>query len=257
MPSHKSRAFVLESREYRESSQLVRLFCEKEGLVSLVARGVRGAKSQKAAAFGAFNMVQVTYALKEGASLGSLTSVEIDRIFAGLRSSLEGYALSTYWFEVLGGVLQVGLPAPELFELTLSFLETLETESPSAQVVAGHFLGLLAALGIGFQTAHCGKCGVETDLVHFDVGSHSLVCASCASPGEPYYPVPATLAQILQIGGTGRWTGRDGGLAGEPFRDFLYLFHHVARELLERHVRSFGFLLDTLDATRGAGTGKK
>ena len=74
MAQLKTRAFVIDSTPYRETSRLLHVFCSGEGKMSLVARGLQSAKSKKATAAEPFNLVQIGYTAKEGASLGSLTS---------------------------------------------------------------------------------------------------------------------------------------------------------------------------------------
>lgn len=129
MTTHESLAFILDTREYRETSSLMRVLTQHDGRVSLVARGVRktGKPTPAQSTLQTFNAIRCRYYLKPGATLGNLQSAELHRSYASIRNSLESYALISYWFELLTHVTREGLPAPEIFALTLHILNTQET----------------------------------------------------------------------------------------------------------------------------------
>src|SRR5690554_3175760 len=123
MAMHEGLALVLDAKDYRETSSLVRLLTAEEGRISLIVRGLRKAKGGGGpATIQSFSLVRVRYTLKEGATLGNLVGVELENPFPVARKSLEAYALISYWFEILKEASQPRENVEKVFRLTLDFL---------------------------------------------------------------------------------------------------------------------------------------
>lgn len=241
MPPFKSRAFVLNSVDYRETSKLLHLFCEKEGRISLIAKGLKAPKSRKATAAESFNLVQITYTLKEGATLGLLNGIEPERVFSSVRNRLEAYAMASYWFEIVSHASQARLASPEMFVLTESFLGTLDEERELTTMDAWHFARLLRELGFGAVFGICSNCG-RTDTVElFDVRAAATICPQCAGATGRYYRVPASAAEALkQVFAQQRSFPRP--LNAEEAAAFLALLGSLFSLHLDQRMRSFEFM---------------
>ena len=117
MPS--LRAFVVDVRDYRETSALVRLLVEGEGLVSLVGRGIRSARKGGAAhPVQPFALVQVVYSIRDNEGLGSLRSAEAERQYGVLRTDVGAYGLAAAWFEAMVAAAQPGSEGAVLFGIS-------------------------------------------------------------------------------------------------------------------------------------------
>lgn len=253
MARHKSRAFIISAADYRETSRLIHLFCENEGRISLIAKGLRSPKSKKATAAEPFSLVQVTYILKEGETLGLLTGIETERIFPGMRARLESYALASYWFEIVRTAAQARLASPEFFGLTESFLESLEGAEDLTELSAWHFGRLLQALGFGADLEACGRCGTEKQLEHFDPALGATVCVRCAEPRHRYLPLARESAGLLSPLFSGRRPDSTAPLAAQARLPFFLILNELLTIHLDQTLRSFQFVKDVVGRSLRVG----
>jgi len=133
---------ILHTRPYRESSLLLTLLTLDHGVVSLVARGVRGGKRGRS--LQAFSILKLGWSGRS--SLGTLTGFEADQQFW-----FQGNALASafYLTELLTRLMQEREPHPRLFVGLRWALEHLET-GPS-QVLRRFEKLLLEELGYGID----------------------------------------------------------------------------------------------------------
>lgn len=138
--------FVLHSRPYRETSALVDLFCEQEGKVSVVARGVRGKKNTKKSLLQLFQPLQFTMSGK-----GELKNLGHIEAYGGAYK-LSGDALfsAMYLNELLNRLLQKEFPYPEIYRLYCMTLDNLTAHAIEPLLREFEF-GLLNALGYGID----------------------------------------------------------------------------------------------------------
>ncbi len=258
MAQHKSRAFIVSSVDYRETSKLIHILCEQEGRISLIGRGLRAPKSRKTPATAPFTLAQITYNMKEGETLGLLTGIEPERMFTGIRTSLESYALASYWFEIVRTAAQPRLASPEFFELTESFFNSLDNPRGLSDFTVWHFGRLLQALGFGAGFHECAVCGKSDLLEHFDASVGSTICARCALPRRRYLPV--------NCGGHGQVAAalfseaqprQPAPLAGEQMLPFFLILHELLTMHLEQPLRSFRFVTDVLSSAGPVSRGRQ
>lgn len=141
------RAYLLHSRPYRETSLLLDVFSVEQGLVSLVARGARGAKSRQRGCLQLFTPLWLS-GLGRG-DLLTLTHVETAGLswFAYGKPALTGFYLN----ELLVRLLHRHDPHPELFALYEHTLHQLgEDKLQEERALRCFEQTLLAALGYGF-----------------------------------------------------------------------------------------------------------
>lgn len=245
MAQFKSRAFVIHSAPYRETSRLLHVFCPDEGKLSLVARGLQSAKSKKTTAAEPFNLVQIRYSLKEAASIGSLGSIEVERVFTAGRSNIQAYAAAAFWFDVLQHATQPRLSAPDLFRMTDDFLIELDQAAEVDARTVWHFARLLHALGFGVTMDRCIVCGRADELLHFDLEQGSAVCSHCAASRASYFPVPESHAPFLR-----RTFAMRKPIPGVMDRHSLPFSFVLINELLTRSLeaplKSYAFLAEVI-----------
>ena len=136
-------AFVIHSRPYRETSQLVEVFTQDSGRFTLVARGSRGPRSPLKGLLQPFTLLTMSWRGK--GDLKNLAQVECpdhslrlggDRLFYGL-----------YLNELVYYLLEAHTPFPEVFDAYARALMALaDGETPELPLRRFEFL-LLQALG--------------------------------------------------------------------------------------------------------------
>jgi DNA repair protein RecO (recombination protein O) len=155
---HGEPAFVLHSRPYRETSAITDLLTEQHGLVSVVARGVRGPRRQRARS-GAPTLLPFTrlvVAYSGRSQLHTLTSAD-----AVQHCWLTGAALyaGLYLNELLLRLVRHQDPHPELFAGYAAAVAGLGATEPAIEPVLRRFEKLLLR-----------ECGYE---LIFDHDAHS------------------------------------------------------------------------------------
>jgi DNA repair protein RecO (recombination protein O) len=233
MARHKSRAFVLSAADYRETSKLLQLFCEKEGRISVIARGLRSPKARKAQLADGFNLLQVNYTLKDGATLGMLTGLEPERLYSGLRQNLEAYALASYWFEIIKVAAQSRIAGDEVFRLTDEFLQSLECGGLSRDGVQ-LLLDFAQELGFGLQLFACGSCGAREGLRRFSIGAGATYCQNCTPPPGRVLIVPEGQLENIRNAKTDLSRAASGA--------FLKLLNEFLSTHLDHRFATFGFV---------------
>jgi len=136
--------YVLHSRPYRETSQIVDMFTRERGRMSLVAKGVRNGRHEKRALLQLFHPLR--FQCKGKSQLLTLTQLES----AGRSLAFVGDALfcAMYVNELLMRVLPEGFESSALFDHYLETLHLLSvTENMSAALREFEF-HLLNELGV-------------------------------------------------------------------------------------------------------------
>jgi DNA repair protein RecO (recombination protein O) len=140
-------AFILQQRKFKETSLILDVLTRDFGRVSLLAKGVRKAKSKTAGVLQPFVPLAVSYLGKT--ELKTLTHVEIKPPFI----PLQGLALycGFYVNELVAFFLHQYDPHPEVFAYYGDCLNCLSDSSKIEEALRIFELDLMEAVGYGFQ----------------------------------------------------------------------------------------------------------
>lgn len=137
-------AYVLHRRPYRETSFLVDFFTYEQGRVSAVAKGVRGAKSDKRSLLQPFQALRIQLSGKS--DLKNLTQIEA----AAPALNVTGDALycAFYVNELTNRVLPQGLAAEMLYQTYGITLDNLKHTAQLDRPLREFEMALIAELGV-------------------------------------------------------------------------------------------------------------
>lgn len=192
-------ALVLREVNYKESDKILTLLTEKEGKLTVSARGCRRKDSPIASgcqllAWGEFTLYEYNgrWAVKETAS---------ERLFDGVRGDLEKIALASYFVEVTEALAEEGQPDPGLLAVTLNCLHALDKlPVPLPQVKAAFEWRSMALAGYEPQIARCGVCGREQPREpHIHLGEGTVHCGSCRDKLGEGVSMPLTTAALAAL----------------------------------------------------------
>jgi DNA repair protein RecO (recombination protein O) len=140
-------AFILQQRKFRETSFIIDVLTQDYGRVTLLAKGVRKAKSKTAGLLQPFIPLSLSYFGKT--ELKTLTTVETTKSF----DQLQGLTLycGFYVNELITCFLHKYDPHPEVFELYEECLTRLLRSSELEATLRIFELDLMAAVGYGLQ----------------------------------------------------------------------------------------------------------
>ncbi|SET12508.1 DNA repair protein RecO [Thorsellia anophelis] len=150
------RAFVLHSKPFSESSLLVSLFCEKQGSVTVLAKGARSRRSPQKGNLQPFTPLLVRYTGK--GEVKTLTGIEAISLSLPLSTT---YLYSGFYLnELILRVLEHNTDCSELFLAYLNSLQQLALQADHIESILRRFeLTLLKHLGYGVDFLHCAGSG--------------------------------------------------------------------------------------------------
>lgn len=175
-----TRAVLLRSHPYSESSRILRFLTEDHGVVAVMARGVR--KRSRGGGLDLFQESSLTLQMKEGRDLQTL------RESAALRTRrrLGSHPLRLSAAGVLAELVlkhHGEAPGPEVFHalaLGLEQMDGLEVEDVIPVLLARGW-ELVAALGFHPQIHACVQCGepLGEEIGRFDFQAGGMRCPRC------------------------------------------------------------------------------
>ncbi len=152
-------AFVLHTRAYRETSQLLEVFTLQHGRLGLVARGARRQKSAYRGVLNPFQPLRISWSgrgelltLRDADVTGAAIVLHSDRVLAGF-----------YTNELLLKFMERADPHPDLFALYGQTLANLGEGEPVEPLLRAFEIGLLAEVGYALNLQTDAQTGAPID----------------------------------------------------------------------------------------------
>ena len=188
----KTRALVIHTIRWSESSKIVHLFTESKGYMKVVAKGALRPRSPFRGTLESLNEVEAIISVKESRELQVLTSVALLHAFMNIRADLPKTATALAIFELVEKLFRTHEPVKPFYRYLVALLLKLD----AAQIrepwgILWHFLFHFSQiLGFGWQLTTCRICGGSPQAfpVFLDHISGSLCCARCALHKPPKGP---------------------------------------------------------------------
>jgi len=217
---------VLRTYKLGEADRIVVIVTRGRGKVRAVAKGVRKTKSRFGARLEPTSHVNLQ--LYEGrGELDIVTQAEVVEPFRSIRGSLAKMERAVAMLEVVDQVAQEGEENPQLYEMLVGGMRTVEHRD-TPLVVPAFFLKLLGAEGVGLYVDGCVQCGRSGDLGSIDLDDGGLRCAEHPGP-VTVSPNAVTLLQQI-LGGHLAWA------LDQPTSSEVWEVDHLAHLAMERHV---------------------
>ena len=170
---------VLRETVYKESSKILTVLTDKEGKLTVTARGAIRRNSKLAAATQLLAFSEMT--LFSSRDRWTLTEALVVEQFRGLQNDVANLALGSYFAELAEATADGDSPNPELLPLCLNALYALSEGIKEAAYVKPAFeLRLMVATGFAPLISHCSICGREEPqraILDFEGGT--MKCAEC------------------------------------------------------------------------------
>ncbi|MFY7651626.1 MAG: DNA repair protein RecO [Chitinophagaceae bacterium] len=153
-----TKALVLKTVKYGETSAIVKMLTLKYGLQTFILKGVYATgkrKSQKAVYLQPAALLDITFSYNPNKQLQYLQQLVFTCVYQRIYSNVAVHSIVLFMVEVLSQVLQQPEPNEELFEWLESFLLDLDrNETKKTAIIPLVFLLQLAIqLGIGLHVA--------------------------------------------------------------------------------------------------------
>ena len=190
-----TKALVLRETNYKEADKILTVLTEREGKMTVKARGAMRRGCKYGAAAQALCFSEMT--LFGNAGKWSINEAETIEQFLELRSDISALALGSYFAETLEAVSDEDSPNPELLQLGLNSLYALSRGMyPQSHIKAVFELKLMCLCGFEPQTEACPSCGRQppSDPV-FSLNGGCVHCRTCP-PGTAGVSLPVSQETI-------------------------------------------------------------
>jgi DNA repair protein RecO (recombination protein O) len=197
-------AVVLKSMNYRESSRILTLYTRDFGKQSVLAKGVRGAKSKLAGVTEPLNYVQAVFYKKENRDLQLLSQCDSLRSWRRLTEDLDRMGPAMAIAELTYAVSHDEEGNGPQFDLLVACLDAINDAKSNAQNVFYLFeVRLLDILGFRPDFLRCGSCGAEigseqAQMLAADPAGGGLFCGECASGGRGLMSLSQGAVNVLR-----------------------------------------------------------
>jgi DNA repair protein RecO (recombination protein O) len=143
--SYTSEGVVLGRKNYGEADRIISVYSRDYGRISLMAKGIRRPKSRKRGHLEIFSLLK--FQATSGRGIDLMTEADIVDDFKEIRKSLSRVSLAYYFMEVIGKITHEQEQNIELFDLILSNLDKLKTETKLKELRLDFILKLLTIMG--------------------------------------------------------------------------------------------------------------
>lgn len=199
----RTEAVLLRAYDYGDSSRILRFYTEGQGLLSVVARGVRGRSGKGTATMASFASGELTAYVKSHRDLHTMKDFECSRLRSGLAGDLLRFTGASAAAElVLSHAEQE--PNPGLFAALSSALDEIESVDAAGRVgaVLGALWSVTEAFGFAPQIDGCVRCGQvigDADFGRFDFAAGGIRCAGCSEGAAGPRMGPGARQQLRQL----------------------------------------------------------
>jgi DNA repair protein RecO (recombination protein O) len=241
-----TRALVLQSFPYSETSKVLRLYTLEQGLRSVMAKGALRPKSRYGGVLEPFTEGNATFYMKEGRDLHTLSGFDLVRSRQALGRSLVGFAGASLLAEV---VMRTGTeePHPALYETLVEAWDQVARADGAAEALAASLAGawsVVVLLGFEPQAGACVVCGREVaddEPVRFDAQAGGVACTLCRPAGRVLDPESRAELRRMLLGEV-----PEGGVARPKTQGALLRAFLEAQLSQERPFRSLELFLESV-----------
>lgn len=190
---YRESAICLRTTDYSETSQVVHFLTRGEGVVHLMAKGSKRAKSKSGGAIDLLSEGDLVYISSGGETLGTLVEFSESVSHGPLRRQAKRLYAGLYMIELAGEMLAPADPHPEVFDLLHNGLARLAaSDAPIPAVLAYFQWRLLRHVGLMGEMDRCVSCGrsmapsaVPAAKAWFSSKVGGMLCGDCRLAATP------------------------------------------------------------------------
>lgn len=240
-----TRAVLLRAHAYGETSRILRFYTESFGLVSVMARGVRGRSGKGGMTLATFASGELTAYVQRNRELQTMKDFACTHARSRLGSGVIRFAGASAVAELVVAHADQE-PNRLLFDALERALDDLE-RLPEHQVVSASLAGawrVVEAMGFAPELDRCTRCGRSLsgdEVGRFDLAAGGVVCEDCGKDGAEPRVGPIARAQLRRL-----VAGRSDPPITHERRHLALLSDFVTFHVAQKPLKSLRFLGDLL-----------
>jgi DNA repair protein RecO len=178
-------AVLLRSHDYGDTSRILRFYTRDHGLLSVVAKGVRGRSGKGTTTLASFASGELSAYVKPQRDLHTMKDFHCTKVRDGLAAEVLRFAGASAAAElVLSHAEQEPQPGVfEALELALDRLADVGTDRLPGSVLASLWT-ITESFGFAPQIDSCVRCGGALgadEIARFDFGAGGVRCSACGA----------------------------------------------------------------------------
>ena len=178
-----TRAVVLRSMKYNDTSKIVRMFTEECGKVAVIAKGARSARSPFGSSLEVMGVVDAVFYRKEDRELHFLSRCETVLPLPGIVTDMGRLQSALSIVELTDAVTPPEEPARHMFTALLETLQVVNSATNNHLVALYSFESrVLHLLGFKPEMMHCTRCGriaAEDGSGRVALSPEGVLCEQC------------------------------------------------------------------------------
>lgn len=196
----KTRAIVLRTSDWSETSRIATLWTRDFGKVRALAKGGKRLRSSFESALDLLTVCDIVLLRKSSGSLDLLTEAQVVQRFRALHQDLSALYAGYYVAELLSDWTQEADPHPVLFEEVLVTLENLgKTPELVGLIVMRFEVVFLREMGYMPSLTCCAGCQAQLSASHlaFSPSAGGILCSSCQKWFRDHRPLSVEAQHLL------------------------------------------------------------
>jgi len=198
MPAETTLAFVIQTRDYRDTSLMVTLFTYAFGKIKAIVKGGRDARYRLGSTLEPFSLNEVVVYRRKRSDLHLVTAAELINRYDDLRRDLDRLGQAAYFMELVDQLVGAE-EQPDVFRLIEDAFEFMRLGNSAKRAARIFEIKLMNYLGLMPELGQCIRCETKDPMVFFfSVKSGGIVCSQCRTGEGPLLIVPKGSIQFLE-----------------------------------------------------------
>ena len=177
----KTKAIVIKSIKWAETSKIVSLYTRECGCIKVIAKGSRRVKSEYSGNLEPVNVIETLIYISAKRELQTLGQVSLVNSFPQLRNDLEKMAYALAILELIQIFIHYHEKEQIFFDFVYQLLQDLR-EAKNPQLILWYFILKIASyLGFKPEFTSCKICNkkVDQDFILFKINEGTIFCSHC------------------------------------------------------------------------------
>ena len=199
----KTEAIVLKAIDFRETSRIATFYSKNYGKVKGVLKGIRKDPKKFGSHVDKFSVNDIVYYQYRNSDLHLISQCDLRQYFFPIRQDLKKALAVSYILELVDKIMPSEESNPDIYQLMIDFLTSLETITESSKLVHIFQIKILSLSGFKPYLDLCLQCEKKIKgKAKFSMQRGGLLCLQCPSHDPSLMLVSqGTIASILHVEG--------------------------------------------------------
>lgn len=235
---------VLKSFDFRETSKIATFFTRDYGKLKGVLKGIRKDHKKFGTSLDRFSVNHIVYYHYTRSDLHLISQCDLKSYFFPIRQDYKRNLAANYALELIDTVMPTEQENKRVYELTLNYLDTLETIKDIDKLVHVFQIKVLSLSGFRPHLDSCVQCGkLIKGKVRFSMKEGGLMCSDCPTQEASFTLISkGAIASILHIESSDWLKTLRLGLTQPIKKELKFILNNFLVYHLEKRIKTAKYL---------------